>query len=317
MLVGSLLAESGTNFLPGGEVETSEGPRRYLVVEACEYRRAFLELAPSMIVITNIEEDHLDYYKDLADIERAFLELTEKLREGGTCVTTQDVRNRVFHPNLGTSDVPRFGWVDYGEISDDGLRLRIPGRHNVENAKAVLAAAGALGVSRESALAALNDFHGTWRRFEYQGRIGGSGASVYDDYAHHPSEIRATLQGAREARDKKYTIYRINGHGKLWAVFQPHLFSRTRQLLDGFARSFVDADEVLIVDIYAAREQDDAAIHSRDLTAAAQKYHPRVRYGGSLAQAAEILKKETTPEDTVVLMGAGDIGGVSQMLRVR
>ncbi|MDP3735292.1 MAG: UDP-N-acetylmuramate--L-alanine ligase [bacterium] len=314
VLVGSLLAESGTNFLPGGEVETPQGPRRYLVVEACEYRRAFLALAPSMVVITNIEEDHLDYFRDIADIERAFLELVKKLPRGGVCIATNDVKHRmsnilsggenVQHSVLNTDDAQ---CIDYNKVSSAGLRLRSPGRHNIENAQAVLAAAEALGVPRASAVVSLNDFRGTWRRFEYKGRIDGNGARVYDDYAHHPSEIRATLQGAREL---------FSGE-KIIAVFQPHLFSRTRQLLKGFAQSFGDADEVFIADIYAAREQDDGSVHSRDLVAAVEKHHPRVRYGGTLAHITDILKKETAPEDVVVLMGAGDVGEVVAMCNSR
>jgi UDP-N-acetylmuramate--alanine ligase len=304
VLVGSLLIVEGTNFLPGAEVETPWGPRRYLVVEACEYRRAFLDLAPSMVVITNIEEDHLDYFKDLADIERAFAEFIERLPEGGVSITNK------FFPHLFQHRV--FGKIQHSVlkvfdgVAIRGLSLQIPGRHNIENAKAALAAAEALGVPRESAIRSLNDFRGTWRRFEYKGRIGGSGARLYDDYAHHPSEIRATLQGARE----------LFPNTRIVAVFQPHLFSRTKQLLAGFAASFTDADEVLIADIYAAREQNDGSLHSRDFVAAAAKRHARVRYGGALERIAEIIKKETAPEDLIVLMGAGDVGEVSAQLCV-
>jgi len=324
VLVGSLLAESGTNFIRGEEVETPHGPRRYLVVEACEYRRAFLELAPSMVVITNIEEDHLDYFSDLADIERAFSELVAKLPRGGTCITTKSAGHRMSRTmpratsNFWTSDVQRFSKsIFYDDVSVAVLRMRLPGRHNVENARAVLAAAGALSIPRESAVTSLNEFRGTWRRFEYKGRIGGSGARVYDDYAHHPSEIRATLQGAREVLFETTEEGRSLFGGRLFSVFQPHLFSRTRQLLEGFAASFTDADEVLIADIYAARERDDGTIHSRDLVAAAERHHPRVRYCGTLAHIADVLKKETAPEDIVVLMGAGDVGEVASTLCTR
>mgnify|MGYP003393740877 CR=1 FL=1 len=278
VIVGSLLQESQSNFIAGKS--------KFLVVEACEYRRSFLNLSPQILVITNIETDHLDYYRDLDDIKSAFEEMKNKLPENGVLITERE----------------------YSKIRTD-FKLKVPGAHNVRNAQAALAVAQALGIDYLVAVEALESFSGTWRRFELKGTIqkahGERGARVYDDYAHHPSEIKATLSGARE----------LVGEGKrIFAVFQPHLYSRTQQLFADFTASFSEADEVIITDIYAARE--DAAKFenisgeklAKSITNTSAKYLP------DFLEIAKYLKEKTEAGDFVIIMGAGDISQVASHL---
>lgn len=267
VIVGSLLAESGTNFVAGKS--------NYLVVEACEYRRSFLQLSPQILVITNIDNDHLDYYRDLADIQSAFAELKSKLLSDGKLITE----------------------TEYSRIKTDFV-LQVPGAHNIQNAQAALAVAEVLGIDYLTAVEALESFRGTWRRFEYKGEMA-TGARVYDDYAHHPTEIRATLAAARE----------LAAGNKIFAVFQPHLYSRTRLLFTELAKSFADADEIIITPIYAAREPMDEGVSSEKLARAAQ-----AKYLATFTEIADHLKQETKRGDLVIIMGAGDISGLPERL---
>jgi UDP-N-acetylmuramate--alanine ligase len=289
-LVGSVMTEYKSNFLAGGD--------KYLVVEACEYERQFLDLEPAMLIVTNIEEDHLDYYKDIDDIREAFRAFALKVPEEGAIITSladQDIVS-VFR------DAPA-QIVDYEGMSTLGLALPIPGAHNVRNAQAVLAAAEKLGIPRPSVLASLNAFPGTWRRFEYKGATK-SGVEVYDDYAHHPTAIKVTLAGAREKfSDKKMVV-----------VFQPHLYSRTKDFLSEFAQSFIDADEVIFADIYAAREVDDGTVSSQDLATEAMKYAKAASYLPNFELIIDYLKKTTAPGDVIITMGAGNIEEVALRL---
>lgn len=277
VIVGGLLYDplgKRSNFIAGRS--------KYLIVEACEYRRSFLHLAPQMLIITNIDADHLDYYRDLADIESAFGELKSTLPLDGTLITEKE----------------------YLKIKTD-FKLKIPGAHNLKNAQAAIAAVLSLGINYSTAVRSLEGFPGTWRRFEFRGKMS-SGALVYDDYAHHPTEIRATLAGAREIVD-----------GKIFAVFQPHLYSRTRQLFGNFAESFADADEVIITDIYAAREPLDKTISGRQLAEAVRGRNGRpVLYFAGFADIAEHLKQKAVAGDLVVTMGAGDISRLADLLLV-
>ena len=184
------------------------------MVEACEYRRSFLNLSPKILVITNIDNDHLDYYKDIADIVSAFNEIVRKVPKDGFIICNPEA------PHMQGALLGAVATIiDYTQCAQDRL-LRVPGKHNQANAAAATAAAATLGVPSSLTETALSHFSGTWRRFEYKGKTAG-GALVYDDYGHHPTEIRATLSGARELFSDK----------KIIAVFQPHLFSRTKLLL--------------------------------------------------------------------------------------
>jgi UDP-N-acetylmuramate--alanine ligase len=284
-LIGSVMSEQKTNYIAGRS--------KYFIVEACEYRRSFLDLFPKMIIVTNVEEDHMDYYKDIVDIQNAFGDFVAKIPKDGVFICKRT--DSALRPVVARA---RCEIVDYSRVSTAGLVLSVPGKHNIENAKAVMAAAQYFGIPREKTMVSLNSYQGTWRRFEYKGCIKGSGAFVYDDYAHHPTEIKATLSGARE---------KFGGRTKIIAVFQPHLYSRTKDLFEDFSRSFGMADKVIITDIYAAREKDDNTVHSRDLAKAAGRHHQNVLYIPSQDRIAEHLRRNTSRGDVVVIMGAGDI----------
>lgn len=289
VIVGSLLKGEGSNFIAGKS--------KYFVTEGCEYRRAFLNLNPKMIIITNIDEDHLDYYKDLADIQNAFLEFVSKLgRDGILICNTKDKNLRKI------LSAAKCRVVDYSSEKID-FKLKVPGRHNIENAKAVFATARFLDIDRKIVKNSLKNFLGTWRRFEYKGKTE-NGVLIYDDYAHHPTEIKVTLRGAREFFGKK----------KIFCVFQPHLFSRTWLLLNDFAQSFDDADQIIVIDIYAAREDDDGKIHSKDLVEKIKEFNKNVAYGGSFKKIEEYLQKRAKTGEIILTMGAGDVYKIGDKL---
>ncbi|MEX0672629.1 MAG: UDP-N-acetylmuramate--L-alanine ligase [Candidatus Paceibacterota bacterium] len=282
----------GSNFIPGKS--------DYLVVEACEYKRSFLHLNPNVLIITNIEEDHLDYYKNLADIQSAFDKLAEKVPSDGAIICNPQSTNVM--PVVGRY---REHVVDYTQTPLDGVTLRVPGEHNKANAQAALSAAATLGVKGSAAQDALSGFEGTWRRYEYKGeqKVGkATGALFYDDYAHHPSEIKTTLAAFREQYPDR----------NLRIIFQPHLYSRTSQLLDAFAESFEQADEVIVAPIYAAREDPAEGVDNHALTEAIVKHGTpaNVRALDSFEAIAEYISDSLEPSDLVVTFGAGDISAI-------
>lgn len=266
VLLGSKLEEFGNRNVRVGESDL-------FVLEACEYRRSFLHVKPDLLGITNIELDHLDYYKDREDYENAFEQMAAQSRE--------------------------IIWPD--EIGEYEGGLGIPGTHNVMNAGLAAAMARRLGVSEDVIADTLRDYHGAWRRFEYKG-ITPEGALIYDDYAHHPSEIQATLQAARE----KHLESRIV------AVFQPHQYSRTAALLAAFAESFEEANEVIIPNIYEARDSEEArhAVSAEDLVEAISAHHENVRFGDGLEKTADYLRETVGEGDVVLVMGAGDVSTI-------
>ena len=252
VIVGSLIKkdkDSGfaTNFIAGKS--------KYLVVEACEYRRSFLNIEPSILAITNIDNDHLDYYKDVADIQSAFREMALKLGKDGYLVT--DLNNKTVIPAIKDLSCQK---VDYIENLDKNMKLLIPGEHNKKDAAVAISVAKILGLDLEKAKKSLETFAGTWRRFEYKGKSS-AGALIYDDYGHHPTEVKATLAGARELYPDK----------KIIVVFQPHLFSRTKLLLNDFATAFSGADEIILAPIFPAREVFDPTISSEILAGEIRK----------------------------------------------
>lgn len=297
VIVGSLL-KSGTNFIAG----TSD----IFVVEACEYKRSFLNLAPEILVITNIDNDHLDYYGSIEGIQDAFAELVQKVPASGAIVC--DPNDPLVAPVLAKA-VARI--VDYTKEPLGGKaskwELAVPGEHNIKNAKAALAVAKILSVEERAAANLLAKFEGTWRRMENKGATA-SGALVYDDYAHHPTEIKATLQGFRA----KYP------EGNIRVVFQPHLYSRTKLLLDDFAQSFGDANEVIVAPIYAAREASDPTITAEIL---AQRIMDEQKTSGLRVWAMidfitieNYLRETEAKDDIIVTMGAGDIHKAGEAL---
>mgnify|MGYP003394133733 CR=1 FL=1 len=300
-MVGSLRAKTKSNF--------RAGKSKYCIVEACEYRRDFLHLKPSILVITNIEAEHLDYYKDLADIQDAFGELARSVPEDGFIVCNP----------MDTSVVPTLAGVvatviDYTKLVDPLLALRAPGIHNVLNAGAVCAVAHALGIKRETAREGRGHFAGTWRRSEYLGETK-KGTLVFDDYGHHPTEIETTLKGFRERYPKKRMV----------VAFQPHLHSRTEDFFDRFVEALAIANEVVLAPIFEARKENVYAVSSEKLAEAIQGKMKgeigeplgKVLTFPSYKTIAEYLTTHTGKNDLIITMGAGAINTVAEMIVIK
>lgn len=288
-IVGSIVRDFGSNYLPG----TSD----WFVVEACEYKRDFMTLSPHILVVTNIEFDHSDYYRDLADVQSAFRDLMEKVPADGAIVTDPS------HPGItplleGLS--ARI--VDY--TKEPEYMTQLPGIHNQANAQAAAAAAktAVVAIASQGVAQSLADFLGTWRRFEYKGRTS-TGADIYDDYAHHPTAILRTLEELRRrAKDR------------LIVAFHPHLFSRTRDLFEGFAASFANADKVYIAPIYPAREIDDGTVSHHMLAKRIMELGVEAHGLNSFEEIEAVLQAEAHEGDLIVTMGAGDIYKVADRL---
>lgn len=314
--IGAVLEgpQSATNAAPGSGAE--------MVVEADEYDRSFLRLHPDVAIITNIDYDHPDIFPSLEDYDRAFVDFVSGMREGGTLVISADdpgcVRVMARADWQPTVDVVTVGGASSAvwriERTDEGVRvvgrddvavslaLRVPGDHMVQNAAAALAALTALGYDASAAAAALADFPGVGRRFELKGEA--NGVVVIDDYAHHPREIQVNLRAARERF----------GERRLWAVSQPHTYSRLKALLPEFAAAFGDADQVMILDVYAARETDTLGVSSADLL----QLLPRDGLSAQdPAHAAEQLASLVQPGDVVLTLGAGSVTQVGPLLLER
>jgi UDP-N-acetylmuramate--alanine ligase len=304
VVVGSLLKQKNTeSSFPGG-TNFIAGDSKYLVVEACEYQRSFLNLSPRFAVITNIDNDHLDYYKDFTDIQSAFAEFISKVPDDGFVVCDKkDLRLELV---LGQTKATVVDYKNFLErISSSGLT--VPGHHNLLNASAALAVGEILQIAEKTSLEALLGFSGVWRRFEPKGEME-TGALVYDDYAHHPTEIEAALAGAREFMSNRQMT------GKLFAVFQPHLYSRTKILKEDFATKLALADEIIMAPIYAAREPADQTISSEILAEAIARKNPNVRVLRDFAEIAEALRTDTEEGDLIMTIGAGDIYKVGEDL---
>ena len=289
VIVGSLLKDSGSNLITGKS--------NLFIVEACEYKRSFLDLNPNILVITNIEEDHLDYYKDLTDIQSAFRELVSKLGPDDFVVCNPNDPKVASVLKDAVCNV-----VDY-TLSGKVPKLRVFGEYNKQNANAAFAVAEILKVEEEKALKALSEFEGVWRRFEYKGQME-NGAQVYDDYAHHPTEICATLRAARN----KFTEKRIV------TVFQPHLYSRTKLLLDDLAKSFKDSNIVILAPIYAAREDNDPSINSGILADAINKNSSNAQAFNDFNKINQYIKENIQKDDIIITMGAGDVFEIGESL---
>lgn len=289
VIVGSMLKDSKSNFIAGAG--------KYLVVEACEYRRSFLSIHPTILVITNIDNDHLDYYKDVKAIQKAFSEFVSLIPKNGYLVT--NVSDKMIRPAIKSA---KCKVVDYAQFKVDNLELKVFGSHNRMNAQAGLAVAHILEIEKKKAEASLSSFSGTWRRFEYKGKTK-NGALVYDDYGHHPTEIGATISGAREAfLDKKITV-----------VFQPHLFSRTKEHFEDFVKVLAHADSVILAPIYAAREKFDETVSSQKLAEKVLTRNKNVKHFEKFEEIVAELKSRGK-NDLILVMGAGNITEVADKL---
>ena len=291
VIVGSLLKDNNgyrTNFI-GGKSD-------YFVVEACEYRRSFLKINPNVLVITNIDEDHLDYYKDIEDIKSAFREMAMKVPADGFIVCSPEDKNIADVINGVKAKI-----INWHEFYNEKLKLKIPGIHNKKDSAAAIAAAVSVGISKKNGEENVCNFPGTWRRFEFKGKLP-NGVLIYDDYAHHPLEITSTLQGFRE-------LYPKTGGWNITVVFQPHLFSRTKLLLNDFAQSFKEADQVMLLPIYYAREVDDGTISSEILEFEINKYSDNAESFKDFSKLEKnilIRLEKMGDKNVIVTMGAGE-----------
>lgn len=318
--------------LSGAELKKMGGAYRVgsgdsLIFEACEYRDSFLDFYPTVAVLLNIEPDHLDYFSDIEHIKNSFEAYVrrpgcewvvanaddEDVRE---VVERAGVRAVTFSLHSAAADYLASNiTVEGGRYSFDVLRrgeymcrvcLVIPGRYNISNALAAIAAADLCGIDTETIVRSLGEFTGANRRMEYKGRL--NGARVYDDYAHHPTEIRASLEGIASLR----AAGEYEG-GDLVCVFQSHTYNRTAALFDEFVTSFEDADRVIVADIYNARVGEDFGMSAEKL---AMGIGARAEYVGDMRAIADYLKQTIEPEDTLVIMGAGDICKIFDMIEL-
>lgn len=322
----------GSNLNPtihiGGELDaiggnTRIGGNKYFVTEACEYVESFLKFYPYLAVVLNIEADHLDYFKDINHIKQAFLKFMNLVPKDGyivACVDDQNVSSLLCQiscnivtyginsPNaywtarnieFDTSGCASYHLIKNGE-KVTVIKLKVPGIHNVSNSLAAIAACHTLGCKIDDMANGLEAFTGTHRRFEVKGIV--DNIKVIDDYAHHPSEIKVTLQAA------KSTV-----HSKIWCVFQPHTYTRTKLLLDEFSDAFSDADEVIVADIYSAREIDTGEINSSILTEKINTKSNNAIYKPDFNSIVEYLKEKVSSGDMVITMGAGDIYKIGEM----
>ena len=276
-----------------------------IVLESCEYCDSFLNFAPTLAVILNVEADHLDYFKDLKDVEKSFRKFAE-LSSNGVIANGDDphvvetlegleyttfglcIQNTV-HPENISLDWRHFDVICDGEYYCH-LDLKVIGKHNALNALAAVAAAWKLGVPGEAVTEGLKTFGGADRRMQYKGNI--NGADVYDDYAHHPDELKATIEAVRTMKYDRIII-----------AFQPHTYSRTKALFDDFVRELSKADHLVLAEIYAARERNTVGISSLDL----QAKIPGSVYCKTLPQVTAYLRTIAGPGDVILTVGAGDI----------
>ncbi len=332
-LVGTLLTEAGLDptVIVGGRMRVSGtgarvGRSDYLVAEADEFDRSFLRLMPILAVITTIDEDHLDTYEDLDAIREAFIDFAGRVPFFGQAILCLDDENiQQILPRLARDHrVLTYGLTPQADLagvdleaspegttftvrsSSDGELGRItapmPGKHNARNTLAAVAVGRALGLEFSAIAEALANFGGVHRRFEQLGSY--QGATVIDDYAHHPTEVRATLQAARQAFPKSRII----------AVFQPHLYSRTRDLCDDFGRALLEADRAVVTGIYASREQPIEGVSGEDVVRSARRSgHHSVSFCEQWNDAADHLG-EVQEGDVILTLGAGDIYRFGQRL---
>jgi UDP-N-acetylmuramate--alanine ligase len=335
-MVAAVLAAGGLDptVVVGGRVDAMGsnarlGKSQYLVAEADESDRSFLKLSPILSVVTNIDREHMDCYRSMRNVKQAFLEFMDRVPfYGGVVVCNDDpllrrllpqVQRRVltygtrrgsdFHIKMGsTSFDPGEGrplnrfQVTYRGKGLGEFRLHVPGAHNVLNAAAAIAVGVGLDIKTEEIAAALENFRGVDRRFQLRGMV--NGVRVIDDYGHHPTEIRATLAAARQC-----------GVRKIHVIFQPHRYTRTRDLMEEFATAFENADSLFVLDIYAASEPSIEGITGEALARrVAQEGKPAVRHVASFADAVSAAVAEAQEGDMIVTLGAGSVSQLGPIL---
>ena len=313
--VGGMMKDIGGNL--------RVGKSGIFLTEACEYTNSFLSFFPTIEVVLNIEEDHLDFFKDINDIRASFRKFIEKLPEDGILIFNKDIPHAEFFlENLPGRRIITFGhndadytvnFISYDRFArpsftlfekgeDRGkVTLGVTGEHNIYNSLSAIAVAREIGIPLDTIKKGLLKFTGTDRRFQLKGAV--NGFTIIDDYAHHPQEIAATIATA-----KKYP------HKKLWVAFQPHTYSRTLALMDDFAGALSQADEIILADIYAAREKNTVGVTSDDLRKLMLSQNTNVYYIPDFSSIEEFILSHLQEGDLLITMGAGDIVEVGEHL---
>ena len=330
-MLSQIMLEGNTDptILVGGIMPAIHGNTRVghsdkLITEACEYTNSFLSFKPNMAIILNVAADHLDFFKDLDDIRHSFRKFAELVPNDGFLVINSDIDNLEYFTDVLKCKVITVGSdpaksdysatnIEFDQFAKGSydlvvngeksfhVALNVTGEHNIYNSLAAIAAAHAMGISDENIKAGLTQYGGTDRRFQYKGKVGD--VTIIDDYAHHPDEITATIKTA-----KHYP------HKKMWVVFQPHTYSRTKSLLPEFGKALKEADAVVLADIYAAREKDTLGVSSLDVKKEIEKYGTEVHYYPSFSEIENFLLESCSPGDLLITMGAGDVVKIGEHL---
>lgn len=314
--VGGYLPEICGNYLVGNS--------EYFIIESCEYVESFLKFSPKAEIILNIDNDHLDYFKNFENIKNAFVKYVKILPDDGLLVVNGDDKNCLdllqytnatsitygitnkdtdfFAVNISFDDngYAEFDVYRHNEFYER-FKLSVLGMHNVLNCLSCIALCDYYGISKQDIKNAVLKFKGASRRFEFKGFA--NGASVYDDYGHHPTEIIAT---AKALMSKKYN--------KSWVVFQPHTYSRTRTLFNDFAKALLNFDNVIVLDIYAARESNRFGVSSEDLVNEINKFNNKAMYIPNFDDCVSFLKNNISKNDIVLTLGAGTVTDIGPML---
>ena len=315
VLVGGITKNTGSN--------VQIGDHSVLLLEACEYKENFLSFNHNLGVILNIDEDHLDYFDNLEHIISAFIKFAKKIPKDGVLVINNDdynARKVISHVSCNvitfgistdsTFQAKNITFDNQGHSTFDvyhknifygAFTLNVPGQHNIYNALAAIVSAYVVKIPVEVIKEAVKSYNGTERRFEILGEY--NGATIIDDYAHHPTEIKATLSAAKKIP-----------HEKTICIFQPHTYTRTNELLLQFATAFKEADHVIITDIYAAREVNTPNIHAKDLVRAIAEEHSKVKYIETFDEIISYLQSTIQPNDLILTLGAGNIRLVGESI---
>ena len=300
------------------------GNSEHFIIEACEYVESFLKFSPKAEIILNIDNDHLDYFKTFENIKNAFVKYVKLLPDDGILIVNGDDKNCLDLPQYAKAKTITYGisnkntdffavnivfdndgFAEFDVYSHDEfferIKLSVPGMHNVLNALSCIALCTEYGIDKKDIKSALVKFTGANRRFEFKGKV--NGASIYDDYGHHPTEIVAT---AKSLMNKKYS--------KSWVVFQPHTYSRTKNLLNDFAKALLNFDNIIVLDIYAARENNTYGISSEDLVNKIKSLGKDAKYIPDFDTCVKYLKETVKENDIVMTLGAGTVTEIGPML---
>lgn len=300
------------------------GNSEHFIIEACEYVESFLKFSPKAEIVLDIDNDHLDYFKSFDNIKNAFIKYVKLIPDDGLLVVNGDDLNCLDLPKYTKAKCLTYGitnkntdffavnivfdengFPEFDVYSKDEfygrVKLSIPGMHNVLNSLSCIALCNEYGIDKKYIISALKKFTGADRRFEYVGKV--NNATIFDDYGHHPTEIIAT---AKALMNKKYN--------KSWVVFQPHTYSRTKSLLDDFAKALLNFDNIIITDIYAARENNTYGITSKDLSDKVGEFGKKSIYISEFSDIVKYLKDNVEPNDIILTLGAGTVTNIGPML---